>query len=299
MDSSALLLSIDLEDWHQLVRRRLGMSDWNRLGPELERQLQATFSLLDSLGARATFFVLGMVAADRPALVAEIAQRGHEIACHGHAHQPVHRQTRAEFADDLRAARGAIASATGRLPIGYRAPAFSITGAARGWAFEVLGEEGFGYDSSQSVSLSVRGHVGQQPLSPHQIELSSGRRLWELPVAACVLHRVAVPIGGASYWSLMPHSLVLRALRDAPEHAGLYLHPQELGPDPLRIGLPPGIDARRRAQAASRTARRELARRRTPAMLRAIAERFDLIPYGDFHARLNERTRAGTPAFSN
>ena len=41
MDSSALLLSIDLEDWHQLVRRRLGISDWNRLGPELERQLQA------------------------------------------------------------------------------------------------------------------------------------------------------------------------------------------------------------------------------------------------------------------
>ncbi len=293
---SALLLSVDLEDWHQLVRRRLGIGDWRRIGPELEQQVHTILELLDSLGSRATFFVLGMVARDRPALLEQIARRGHEIACHGDAHQPVYRQTPSEFADDLRAARQAICEATGEVPKGYRAPAFSITGPARSWAFEVLADEGFSYDSSQSVSPGLRGQAGEPPLAPHRIELAAGRALWELPVAGCVVHRLTVPVGGASYWSLLPRAVALRGLREAPDHAGLYIHPQEVAPEPLRIGLPPGIGARRRGQAALRTAQRELARRRTPGMLRAIAARFELIPFGEFHAAISERPSPGAPA---
>ena len=298
MGSRVLLLSVDLEDWHQLVRRRLGLRDWERVGGELEQQVRALLALLDSLGARATFFVLGMVARDRPGLVAEIARRGHEIACHGDAHQPVYGQTPGEFADDLRAARRAIDDATGELPKGYRAPAFSITGQARRWAFEVLAQEGFAYDSSQAVSPGLRRRTGVEPLEPHPIEISSGQRLWELPVAACVVRRVVVPLGGASYWSLMPTGLALRGLGEAPHHAGLYLHPQELAPNRLRIGLPSGVGARRRAQAALRTAQRELARRRTPEMLRNVAQNFKLIPFGEFHAAISERPDPGAPSLS-
>ncbi len=291
-------MSVDLEDWHQLVRRRLGLADWERVGPELERQTDALLELFDFLGLRATFFVLGLVARTRPELVAEIAARGHEIACHGDAHQLVHRQTPTEFADDLRAARHAISECTGALPRGYRAPAFSITGAAREWAFAVLANEGFAYDSSQCVPRGFRPRSANEPLGPHLVALSAGQRLWELPVAACELHNLVLPVGGASYWSLMPEPLTLWALGKAPEYAGLYLHPHELGPDPLRLDLPPGVPARQRAQAAGRTGRRELARRRTPATLRAIAEHFDLIPYGKLHASLSQRSRAGTPSLS-
>jgi peptidoglycan/xylan/chitin deacetylase (PgdA/CDA1 family) len=102
LPASTLLLSVDFEDWHQLVRRRVGAGNWREAGPALARQTDALLSLLDELGARATFFVLGMAARAHPELVERVAQRGHEIACHGDAHLPVHTQTPAEFAADLR-----------------------------------------------------------------------------------------------------------------------------------------------------------------------------------------------------
>ena len=55
------MLSIDFEDWHQLVHRRLGFPDWDRPHAALERQTGALLDLLDELGARATFFLLGMI----------------------------------------------------------------------------------------------------------------------------------------------------------------------------------------------------------------------------------------------
>ncbi|HEY4555446.1 MAG TPA: polysaccharide deacetylase family protein [Lysobacter sp.] len=42
--------------------------------------------LLDAHGARATFFLVGERAAQRPELVREIVRRGHEVANHSHAH---------------------------------------------------------------------------------------------------------------------------------------------------------------------------------------------------------------------
>ena len=56
-----------------------------------------------------------------------LAAAGHEIACHGDAHRLVSSQSPREFAEDLRSARVIIERLTGRRPIGYRAPAFSIT----------------------------------------------------------------------------------------------------------------------------------------------------------------------------
>src|SRR6201997_1411427 len=100
-----LLLSVDFEDWHQLVRRRVGVEGWETPGPALARQTEALLALFDELNARATFFVLGMAARAHPQLVEAVAGRGHEIGCHGDAHLPVHTQTPDEFAADLRAAR--------------------------------------------------------------------------------------------------------------------------------------------------------------------------------------------------
>ena len=90
----ALLLSIDFEDWHQLVHRRAGAPDWDAPGPALERQTEAVLDLLDELGAKATFFLLGITVRRYPELAREIVSRGHEPACHGFAHERVFHQTR-------------------------------------------------------------------------------------------------------------------------------------------------------------------------------------------------------------
>jgi len=51
--------------------------------------------------------------------------------------------------------------------------------------------------------------------------------------------------------------------------------------------LPPTATVAQKAHAKLREAQRNGARRRAPGALRAIAQRFDLIPYGEAHARLD------------
>ncbi|MDQ6820318.1 MAG: polysaccharide deacetylase family protein [Actinomycetota bacterium] len=283
-----LLLSVDFEDWHQLVRRRVGAPGWEAPGPALARQMDTLLGLLDELSARATFFILGMAARAHPELVAEITARGHEIGCHGDCHRPVHRQTAPEFAADLRAARDTIEQLTGRSPSGYRAPAFSITREAQ-WAFQVLAEEGFVYDSSQHDSPRIRHRVTPATVAPHVLSLEDGRKLWEFPVAVWRTSHARVPVGGASYWAVLPRRLVLRGLREAGSLAGLYLHPHELDPQPLAAALPRGAPISQRLHGALRATQRNTARRAAANTLRAIAGSFELIPYGEAHARLAAR----------
>src|SRR2546421_2594989 len=200
MDSRpVLLLSVDFEDWHQLVRRRLGAPNWEEPGPALARQTEALLALLDELGAKATFFVLGMAARAHPQLLEQVGAGGHEIGCHGDAHLPVHRQSRDQFTADLRAARRTIEELTARTPIGYRAPAFSITRESS-WAYEVLAEAGVAYDASQHDTPRIRDRATNAAGAPHKLRLAGGSHLWEFPVAVWRLEATPVPVGGACYW---------------------------------------------------------------------------------------------------
>jgi peptidoglycan/xylan/chitin deacetylase (PgdA/CDA1 family) len=232
-----------------------------------------------------------MAARAHPHLLERIVARGHEIGCHGDAHVPVHQQTPQEFARDLRTARATIEELTGRAPVGYRAPAFSISRDSV-WAFRVLADEGFAYDASQHDSPRIRGRVTPATGAPHPLELPNGRTLWEFPVAVWHIRGARLPVGGASYWQLLPIPLLLRGLRESGSLAGLYLHPNELDPQPLRASLPGGSSAKTRARALLREAQRNGARRRAPGVLRAIARRFALIPYGEAYARLNGHAAA-------
>jgi polysaccharide deacetylase family protein (PEP-CTERM system associated) len=280
-----LLLSVDFEDWHQLMRRRIGIAGWEEPGPALERQTDRLLALLDELRIRATFFVLGMTARSRPDLVGQVAEQGHEIGCHGDLHHLVSGQTQAEFAADVRRSCSTIEGITGNRPVGYRAPAFSITSESP-WAYEVLAAEGFAYDASQHDSPWIRNRAASPFADPHPLTVA-GRTLWEFPVAVWQSGVVPVPVGGASYWSVMPTQLILKGLGKAPAMAGLYLHPYELDPEPLRPDLPDRASTGQRAKGRFRAAQRNLARRRAPEVLRAIARRYRLIPYGEAHAKLS------------
>ena len=283
-----LLLSIDFEDWHQLVHRRLGRTDWDRRGPALERQTETVLTLLDELGVRATFFVLGMTATRYPDLVREAAARGHEIASHGHAHERVYDQTRESFRADLERGLEAVEAATGVRATGYRAPAFSITRSTP-WAYDVLAELGFAYDSSQYDSPRIPNRLEPIPRVPYRLRLESGGELWELPVAAG-----RVPVGGGAYWRVLPTAVIARSLRGllatgaAP---ALYFHPYEFDPEPLRADGG-GAAARLRGL------RRNVARGSVTTRLRKIAADFPLLPYGTAVKDLAERPGARSKTLS-
>jgi polysaccharide deacetylase family protein (PEP-CTERM system associated) len=273
-----LLLSIDFEDWHQLVHRRLGFHGWDEPHAALERQTSHLLDLLDELDARATFFLLGMTVANHGELVAEIVKRGHEPASHGYAHTRVYDQTRDEFRVDVERAAETIADATGRRPVAYRAPAFSINRRTP-WAYEILLEAGLRYDSSQYDSPRVPDRLGDIPAEPYRLG-----KLWELPVA-----------GGGSYWRVLPARLIDARLRD---HAVLYFHPYEFGP-PLHAELPGAAGPRQRLAAAKIVAWRNAGRGLVERRLRRIAQTHRLVSYdqayGDIERLYGARTRALSP----
>jgi polysaccharide deacetylase family protein (PEP-CTERM system associated) len=286
------LLSVDFEDWHQLARRRLGAADWERPGPALRRQTHVLLQLLDEMSARATFFILGVTARAHPDLLEPIVAAGHEIGCHGDHHLPVSGQTPAQFEADLAAARRAIEALTGRAPLGYRAPAFSITRETP-WAYEVLAAQGFAYDASRHDTPRIRHRLPPAGAAPHPIGLAGGATLWEFPAAVWRTGKAPVPVGGASYWAVLPRRLVIHGLRHAGELPGLYLHPHEFDPRPLRASADRGTAGLpRRAGALLRAAHRNLARRTAPDTLRLIARSFRLIPYGEAYAGLSHGAAA-------
>jgi polysaccharide deacetylase family protein (PEP-CTERM system associated) len=269
-----LLLSIDFEDWHQLVHRRLGFANWDRPHPALERQTAHLLDLLDELGAKATFFLLGMTVAQHRELVAEIVRRGHEPASHGYAHTRVYDQTPEQFRADLERAVEITIDATGQRPLAYRAPAFSINRRTP-WAYDALLEAGFRYDSSQYDSPRVPDRLGDIPAEPYRLG-----ELWELPVT-----------GGGAYWRVMPP-------RNLRELAVLYFHPYEFGPS-VRAELPRRASMKQRLSAGKIVAWRNFRRDAVEQRVRHVAQEHRLVSYhqayGDIDRLYGARTRALSP----
>jgi polysaccharide deacetylase family protein (PEP-CTERM system associated) len=270
-----LVLTFDLEDWHQLVHRSLGVPDWDRPHPAFERQVETLLGLLDELGVRATFFVLGMCAKNYPDALREIAARGHELGSHGFEHVLVHRQAREEFRRDVEASIELVESLGSRRPIGYRAPAFSITRDSA-WAFELLADLGFVYDSSQYDTPRLPDRLHGIPDEPYRLEVPPGKELLEFPIAVGRWRGRRIPIGGGTYWRVLPQRILFDALRGAasPNAAPvLYFHPYELDPEPLRtVG---GARARAAANVLYWNARRG----RVARLLRAAASEFELVSH--------------------
>jgi len=236
-------LTVDLEDYFQVSNfdRVIDRGDWDskprRVGDNTRRLLDA----FDARQTRATFFVLGWVAEREPALVREIADRGHEIACHGYGHELVYAIGHKRFASDLQRARAAIEDACGLAVEGYRAPSYSITDASL-WALDVLVDQGFRYDSSIFPIRHHRYGIPEFPRHPCRLALASGAAIDEFPMTTLRMGSTNLPLAGGAYLRFLPAPVfrwAFRRLAGRGEPTVLYLHPWEIDPDQPRqeVGL--------------------------------------------------------------
>jgi len=234
------ILTVDVEDWFHIleVEGTPDLEAWSGLESRVERGTERLLELFEEAGARVTWFFLGWVAERHPALVRRVAEAGHEIACHGYAHQLVYTQTQSQFAQDLERAKGILEEACGAEVSGYRAPGFSITPATP-WAFEAIAAAGFRYDSS--VFPGPRGHGGLPgaPLSPYRIETPAGP-LSEVPVSVVALGSKRLCFFGGGYLRITPYSLI-RAMTGLVNLRGrpvvYYVHPREVDPTHPRLEM--------------------------------------------------------------
>ena len=97
-------ISIDVEDYFQVeaFAAQVSPNDWKTFVPRVEKNVARILEILVQHQTRATFFILGWVAEQFPGLVRQIADCGHEIGCHGYAHQHIHRQNHEQFRQDVR-----------------------------------------------------------------------------------------------------------------------------------------------------------------------------------------------------
>ena len=222
-----LPLSLDWEDWFQLCCPPYDRPDaLDRFECRLPLATERSLALCADLGARATWFCLGDQAKRHPGLLRRIVAEGHAIGLHGMTHRRAFESDRATWRESLRAGRALLEDLTGQAVVGYRAPEWSLRGAAAEW-WRDLPELGFCYDSSR-VPLAV---IGNPAWSRRPHLLTAG--LWELPPPVLWSGPPRSPLWG---WGLrvLPFSLVRRALETlAAEDAGtpLLLHPWELDPD--------------------------------------------------------------------
>ena len=79
-------LSIDWEDFGQLYGKYHFNKITEPVNGAIERQTSIMLDMLEETNNKATFFILGMLAKYRPALVKQIAAKGHEIGVHGQNH---------------------------------------------------------------------------------------------------------------------------------------------------------------------------------------------------------------------
>jgi peptidoglycan-N-acetylglucosamine deacetylase len=121
-----------------------------------------------------TLFVIG-VSAERPenaARLRALADQGHEIGNHTYSHPyDLTRLDTVRMAEEVHRAQEAIERATGRRPVGFRAPGYTVSDAL----FGVLERSGFVYDSSvfpcpaywalKAAAISVIGLLGRRSQS--------------------------------------------------------------------------------------------------------------------------------------
>ncbi len=236
--NSRVVLTFDLEDWFQLTGRRFGISAGRVTRGRLKSQVSNILDLLELHDARATFFVLGMTAELCPEVIAEVAERGHEIASHGFGHQLVRSLDPDLFRVDIERSVEILHQISGRRPTGYRAPEFSIDRSSF-WAFDVLLDCGVTYDSSVFPFQGQRYGIADAPLGVHRVRTPSGRQITEIPLAVVDLWGKRLPIAGGGYWRLLPGPVLDWAVsRVASERTPmLYFHPYEFDSRTLNLSL--------------------------------------------------------------
>jgi polysaccharide deacetylase family protein (PEP-CTERM system associated) len=234
------ILTVDLEDWYHIcgVRELIPEESWCRFESRVVQGADRILDILSANSVTATFFVLGFVAEQYPALIRKIKSAGHEIALHGYAHQRVYTLTPDAFRSDLEKALHVIKGTVDVAIKGYRAPEWSIRDDSL-WALEILKQFGFLYDSSMAP-LPFVGNP-QYPKTPYKKDLQDGR-LWEIPPLVAPTFFGNLPIGGG--WGLrsFPYGLIRRriqALNRQDQPATVFLHPREFVRDVPRLsGLP-------------------------------------------------------------
>lgn len=226
--------TVDLEDWYQ------GIPIPDSTKAQAERRLKIgthrLLEILDRYRVTATFFVLGTVASEYPALLQEISREGHELGCHGLSHDLLYQMTPERFRDETRTSICRIEDCCGVQVLSYRAAYFSITKRSL-WALDILAREGIRVDSSIFPVRNWRYGIPGFSHRPVVIETMNGP-IVEFPISVHRLLFFNVPVSGGAYFRLYPYWLTRMNIQHSEgvqSPVVFYIHPWEFDLDQPRL----------------------------------------------------------------
>ncbi|WP_245596053.1 polysaccharide deacetylase family protein [Methanolobus tindarius] len=251
-NGNSLSVTVDVEDWYHIpsvcgstfsVYKDVDdfFDNWEYRYDYLTEPTKRVLDILDEFNVNATFFVVADIAEHYPGLIESIAERGHEIACHGLHHackidpktkQPL--MSADEFEKRTIEARNILEKISGQKVTGYRAPNALIGG----WMVDSLEKIGFKYDSSVCVNSlynktdSTLEGVSTYPYYPVKgsLEMGSKRGIVEYPWAYYEFASFKVPTSGGPMLRFLGAHMMLKGLKQSLKRGNtvFYFHPIDL-----------------------------------------------------------------------
>jgi peptidoglycan-N-acetylglucosamine deacetylase len=204
---------------------KINFCDLTQRQYDVRRGVYRILEILRRYDARATFPVTGLTAEWYPEVVEAILADGHEVATHGYRHIPLHRLDRDEEREEIEAATKAIATASGRTPVGWRSPMYTTTPNT----IELLAEAGYRWNSDfHNDDLPYLLEAAGKTV----VEIPAGLDDWELSL---IQVPESVGMGGVPYSSPSHVTDVLSSQFDM-----LYLE-SESGPRMMQYCMHPKI----------------------------------------------------------
>lgn len=266
-------ISLDLDNQWSYMKIH-GDSGWQSFPSYLDVVVPRVLRFLKERNLTITFFIVGQDAAlekNADALRA-ISAAGHEVGNHSFNHESwLHLYSRGEIQTELAIAEEHIERTTGRRPVGFRGPGYSLSAGV----LEVLAERGYRYDASTLPTfigpLSRRYYFrtakltademrrraalfgsfrdGFRPLKAYAWRVG-GRQLIEIPVTTMPLFRTPIHasyllyINGYSRAAAAAYfRIALKLCQWSGIRPSLLLHPLDfLGPeDAKELAFFPGM----------------------------------------------------------
>lgn len=218
------ILTFDIEDWycHDVES---GNKDWGKLECRIYEGVDRILDSLEERNLKGTFFIVGWLAENHPAVIRKIAQAGHQIGCHTYQHDLLTTFDKKALFEDTKKAKFLIEDAIGKEITAFRAPAFSIT-KDNLYAFEVLGELGFTIDCSIFPTKRDFGGMPDYGASEPRILEHAGYQFKEFPINPATVLGKEIVFSGGGYFRLFPYPLIKKLTKEQ-DYTMTYFHPSD------------------------------------------------------------------------
>lgn len=231
------ILTFDIEDWYNCDFITPDFN-WDKYEVRIYEGVEKILMELSERNLKGTFFCLGWIAEKHPNVIKQIHSQGHQIGCHSYQHELAFRFDREGFRNDTEKAKKLIEDLIGDKINAYRAPGFSIT-PQNTWAFEVLAELDFEYDSSiLPASHDYGGFPKFGESGPTILKLKNGLSLKEFPINVKSVFGKQFVFSGGGYFRLFPYPFINHWAKSSP-YIMTYFHTRDFDPDqPMIQSLP-------------------------------------------------------------